>query len=107
MTEGEFKPTLLEGDEARLIAIENEIHKLDKIRTVITHEGWQGVLAAVEKERNAWIDGLSDPTKLEFKAGVIHGLHLVQDYSKSIERNLSFLYSQKSELIKLANDKEK
>ena len=109
MTEGTPQLTLLEGDEDQLVTIDADIKRLEKVRSVVTSEGWKGVLSAIETEKHRIIESLSDPTRLEFKAGMLQGLRLVQDYTTNSEKMLSFLYGQRSDLVALAlkNAKEK
>lgn len=99
--EVQFTPRLCEGDAEQLKNTTDQIQELEKIRAVISHEGWQKVMADIETERDIWLDSMSNPEKLEFKAGVLHGLRLAKEYSKKVEARLSFLYLDKQRLVEL------
>lgn len=101
--EGKPKLTLLEGDEDRLIVVNEEIKRLEKVKAFMSSDGWKIMLATIETEKRKIVESItSDPTKLEYKAGILYGLKLVQDYVDNSDRMLSFLYGQRSELIELA-----
>lgn len=105
----EFEPRLHGGDADRLRTVTKEIQEIEKIRSVVSHEGWQKVMADIASERDKWVVRLDTPDEYttDHKVGVLHGLRLALGYAKTVEARLTFLYLDKTGLENLALKREK